>query len=63
MTSANIATLERLSTSLKNLIKIQIDLFPEGIDEEFDQDTYLIILDRADQHVSALQDMVEGMLR
>lgn len=63
MTSANIETLERLSTSLANLIKIQIDLFPEGIDEELDQDTYLIILDRADQHASALQDMVEGMLR
>lgn len=63
MTNMNIGTLEPFITSLANLIKIQINLFPEGVGAEFDQDAYLIILDKADQDVSALKDMVEGMLR
>jgi hypothetical protein len=63
MTQLNVEMLYKHITSLENLIKIQIKLFPEGIDEEFCQDVYLELLDKADQDAVALRNIIEALLQ
>jgi hypothetical protein len=60
---SEIETLERLADSLRNLIKVLIQLFPEGSGEEFDEEAYLTILGKAEQDAAALQFLLERVSR
>lgn len=63
MTQLNVEMLFKHITSLENLIKIQIKLFPEGTDEACDQDLFLELLDKADQDAVALRNIIEPLLQ
>ena len=52
---------DHLARSLKNLITVLIELFPEGNDETFDEDAYLTILEKAQDDAKALMMLVENM--
>ena len=62
-TESSCGDLEDLALSLKNMIKVLIDLFPEGIDEAFDDDAYLTILGKAEDDAKALIALVQRMPR
>ncbi|CAM8628357.1 hypothetical protein MCEREM30_01344 [Paracoccaceae bacterium] len=52
---------EDLVRSLKNMITVLIDLFPEGNGETFDEDAYLTILEKAQDDAKALMILVQKM--
>ena len=52
---------EDLVRSLKNMITVLIDLFPEGNGETFDEDTYLTVLEKAQDDAKALMILVQNM--
>lgn len=43
-----------LVSSLSGLIDTMVQIFPEGVDESFDADMFLVILAKAEQEVRAL---------
>ena len=65
-TSPDNESIKELVDSLCNLIKVLIYLFPEGVDEKFDEDSYLTILNKSErdaQNLKALISRAEGKLR
>ena len=52
-----------LATSLCNLIDALIQLFPEGVGEEFDGDVLLTLLSKAKEDAKTLQAVASALLR
>jgi hypothetical protein len=52
-----------LATSLCNLIDALIQLFPEGVGEEFDGDVLLTLLAKAKEDAKTLQAVASALLR
>ncbi len=55
--------LEDLARSLRSMIKVLIDLYPEGVGETFDDDVYLTILGKAEDDAKALMAALQKMPR
>lgn len=51
--------IERLAFSLCALIDALIQLFPEGIDEELDQDVFLTLLAKAKEDAVAIRTVIQ----
>jgi hypothetical protein len=62
-TLSSFEDLEDLARSLRSMIKVLIDLYPEGVGETFDDDAYLTILGKAEDDAKALMAALQKMPR
>lgn len=60
---SDLTEIQRLASSLCNLIDALIQLFPEGIAEEFNEDVFLTLLAKAKEDAKTLQAVASALLR
>jgi len=55
--------LAKMAESLCDLIMVLIRLFPEGVREEFDQDTFLTVLEKVQHEAEILKAAIHAQKR
>lgn len=59
---SDLTEIQRLASSLSNLIDALIQLFPEDVAGEFDEDVFLTILAKAKEDAKTLKSIISALL-